>query len=266
MSEKLARAPVYYTLAQARFNPVAKMAAYVDEIQERFRREGFTAFDALQSTQLQFGPSGDNASQGAQLVPVPSWLFSRSDRSAGFILTTTFVSFHTTHYDTHEGFQPELLRGLGLVHAAVGLDHVARLGLRYLNAVWPEEGETVDRYLVPGLHGIDAPHPLRYAMHESVFDTQTRPLLLQGTLVVRVYRTTSPLGYPPDLIPNGLLPQPKFQPKEVRSHAVLDLDHAVEGLVPLDFAKIGEQMQDLHDTLSGAFLAATTEYAHSVWR
>ena len=206
MNVKMALAPVYYALVQARFNPVAKMGSYVDEIQERLRREGFSRFETLQTTQLQIGPSGDSASQSPQLVPVPSWVFSRSDRSAGFILTTTFVSYHTTHYDTHRSFLPGLLRGLELVHAVVGLDHVARLGLRYLNAVWPEEGETVDRYLVPGLHGIDAPFPLRYAMHESVFDTESGPLVSMGTLVVRVYRTTSPLGFPPDLVPHGLIP------------------------------------------------------------
>jgi len=36
----MTKAPVYYALAQAQFNPVTAMAKYVDEIQDILRREG----------------------------------------------------------------------------------------------------------------------------------------------------------------------------------------------------------------------------------
>ena len=35
MSEKMSNAPVHYALAQAQFNPVAAMAKYVNEVQDR---------------------------------------------------------------------------------------------------------------------------------------------------------------------------------------------------------------------------------------
>ena len=50
----MSNAPVYYALAQAQFNPVAAMAKYVDEVQDRLRREGYTLFEPQQMTHLQF--------------------------------------------------------------------------------------------------------------------------------------------------------------------------------------------------------------------
>ena len=46
----MSNAPVYYALAQARFNPVAAMSKYVDQIQDRLRREGYPLFESQQVT------------------------------------------------------------------------------------------------------------------------------------------------------------------------------------------------------------------------
>ncbi len=48
----MSNAPVYYALAQAHFNPVAAMSKYVDQIQDRLRREGYPLFEPQQVTHL----------------------------------------------------------------------------------------------------------------------------------------------------------------------------------------------------------------------
>ena len=265
MSERMSNAPVYYALAQARFNPIAAMSKYIEQVQDRLRQEGYPLFERQQVMRLRVPGGGQDQGEPPQIDQAESWLITRNDRAAGFILGTSGITFHTTHYETHETFIPALLRGLQIVHEAVVLDHVTRLGLRYLDAVLPQDGETVERYLVDGLHGIRFGAHQRYSLSESVFDTDLVPDLPKGTLVARVYRATSLLGFPPDMMPNGLVLMPKFQIKEPQQHAVIDTDHYVEAHMPLDYDKIGEYLSMLHATTKGVFKAIATDHARAVW-
>ncbi|WP_215879633.1 TIGR04255 family protein [Acidithiobacillus ferriphilus] len=264
MSERMSNAPVYYALAQARFNPVAAMSKYVEQVQDRLRQEGYPLFEPQQVLRL-IVPGGGQDQGEPQIRQAESWLITRNDRAAGFILGTSGITFHTTHYETHETFIPELLRGLQIVHEAVALDHVNRLGLRYLDAVLPQGGETVERYLVDGLHGIRFDTNKRYSLSESVFDTDLAPDLPKGTLVARVYNATAPLGFPPDMMPNGLILMPKFQIKEPWQHAVIDTDHYVQAHMPVDYDKISGYLSMLHAATKDVFNAIATDHARAVW-
>ena len=265
MSEKMSNAPVYYALAQAHFNPVAAMAKYVDQIQDRLRREGYPLFEPQQFMQLVVPGPGQARSLEPQIQQSVSWLMTRSDRTAGFILGPSSITYHTTHYQTHNEFIPELLRGLTAVHDSVLLDHIGRLGLRYLDAVLPRAGETTEQYIADGLHGIDFNAARRHAMTESVFDTDTHPLVPKGILVVRVYRMIAPLSFPPDMLPAGLAIAPKFEIEKPREHAIIDTDHYVEGRMPVEMNKLNEQLFSLHDTIKSVFGATTTDHARAAW-
>ncbi|GHU03644.1 TIGR04255 family protein [Alphaproteobacteria bacterium] len=256
---------MYYALAQAQFNPVAAMSGYVAQIQDRLRREGYPLFDPHRFMQLIVPGLKQAQPQEPQIHNVESWLMTRSDRTAGFILGPSTITYHTTHYQTHNEFIPELLRGLSAVHEAVTLDHVSRLGLRYLNAVLPRAGETTEQYLVGGLHGIDFNATRHHAMTESVFATDTRPLVPKGMLVVKVYRMIAPLGFPPDMLPAGLAIAPRFEIKKPREHAIIDTDHYVDGRMPVEMGKLNEQLLSLHATIKSVFGATTTDHARGAW-
>jgi len=263
MSARLSNAPVYYALAQAVFNPVAAMEKYVGEIQDRLRQVGYTLFEPHQVTHLKIPASGQPFSP--EVVQEMSWLMVKKDRTAGFILTNSAIVFHTTHYVTRQEFIPELLRGLNAVHQVAQLEHVSRLGLRYLDAILPKKGETVEQYLVEGLRGIDLDCKKTRALNEYVFATETGPLVPQGTLVVRIYQAIGPLGYPADLQPRGLVQKKEFQINESRPHAVIDTDHFAEGQMELDFEAIEKQLFDLHGKIKQAFDKVVTDHAKSVW-
>ena len=261
----MSNAPVYYALAQAQFNPVAAMSRYVDQIQDRLRREGYPLFEPQQVTHLVVPGPGQAQQAEPQITQTASWLITRSDRTAGFILAPSAITYHTTHYETRNEFIPALLRGLAAVHEVTTLDHVSRLGLRYLDAVVPDTDETVEQYLVGGLHGIEFNATRRYTLTESVFGTETGPLVPTGTLVARVHRMLAPLGFPPDMQPNGLMVSPKFAVTVPRAHAVIDTDHFVEGHMPIDMDQLGEQLHSLHATIKSVFGATTTEHARNAW-
>jgi uncharacterized protein (TIGR04255 family) len=205
------------------------------------------------------------ASAEPTVTQVNSWLLTKANRRSGFILGQSSLTFHTTHYETSDEFLPELLLGLKVVHEIVNIDHLSRLGLRYLDAVLPSKNETVEQYLSNGLHGIEFGSTPRYVLNELVFGTETEPLLHQGTLVARVHRARGLLGYPPDMVPSGLIAMERFECKDEVSHAIIDTDHFVEGKMPLDFDQIHAQFVNLHKTIKQAFNATTTEHARKVW-
>ncbi|WP_099315692.1 TIGR04255 family protein [Pseudomonas syringae] len=263
MPDKLSNAPVYYAIAQAQFNPVPAMHKYVDEIQDRLRRSGFTLFEPQQQMHLQIPETGGALTE-PQFTQTSLWLLTKEDRSSGFILNTNSLSFHTTHYETRREFIPALLMGLAAVHDVVGLSHFSRLGLRYLDAVLPQDGESVEKYLTPGLHGLHFPAPRVQSTTESVFQTECSPMITTGQLLSRVYMTHGVVGFPPDLIPHGLTPKPKFTTQGL-FHAVIDTDHSVSGHMPVDLELLEAQLKDMHTSIKKIFAATVTDHANRIW-
>lgn len=263
----MTNAPVYYALAQAQFNPVTAMAKYVPDIQDIFRKAGYTLFETQEITQLQIvGITGQETTR-PEVMQTTNWIISKADRTSGFILGSSSLAYHTTQYETRNEFLPELIQGLESVHKVVTLEHFSRVGLRYLDAVIPNKEESVEQYLADGLKGISFGTKRKYASNESVFETETAPIIKLGTLVLRVYRAISTLGYPPDLFPHGLQPNKIFKYNaKIVDHAVIDTDHFVEGLMPIDFEKIRKQMESLHSAIKLSFKAAITEHAKNIWK
>lgn len=262
MKGKWSNAPVYYTIAQAQFNPIAAMTNYINEIQDSLRFEGYTLFDQQKVTQLTF----EDSQTKAEVVELPIWRITHSDRKSGFILGQSHLAYHTTHYHTHDEFFNAFLLGLERINSIVKLDHLSRLGLRYLNAVLPKHGERVNEYLVTGLHGTDFDSTPRYSLHEAVFDTKIKFCSCLGTLVNRVYCRTGSLGYSPDIAPHNLIVMPKFANEKPLSHAVIDIDHFIQEQMALNFEQAKMQLLSLHNGIKKAFEANMTEYAWRTWK
>lgn len=267
MGSQLSNAPVYYVLAQAKFNPVNNMKNYVDVIQDRLRRLHFSVYEEQLIEQIHVVTRLGVPPEARQRTET-IWHFTRKDQTAGFVLTPSQLVYHTTHYQTDEQFLPVLLSGLSIVHEVVELEYVDRLGLRYLNAILPTGDELLDDYLMPGVRGISPVGDMIPArsISESIFQ---RPLENTGelaTLVARIYRTIDRLGYPPDVAPNQLVLKPQFQQAEVCEHAVVDTDHWIEANMPVDREQLLQRLMVLHDGLKLAFFdAIITEQAQEKW-
>lgn len=262
MKKKAPAPPVYYAVAQAQFNPIVAMTEYVPAIQDKLRIKGYTLFEQQKMTQLQVDP---NVPGKAEIMEHPIWRFAKSDRTSGFTLGRTHIAFHTTDYQNHAQFFRDFLAGMKEIHAIVKLDHLNRLGLRYLNAVIPFEGENVHQYLYQGLHGVVFSSPLRYSLQESVFDTNIEPVSLPGTIVNRVYCRNGALGFPPDIGMIDLLVAPRFTVTTQHLHAVIDIDHFVLGQMNIDILKVEKALDSLHKSIKDTFKATVTEHALKVW-
>ncbi len=263
MKQKLSNAPVYYVLAQAQFNPIAAMVDYINQIQDKLRQAGYTLFELQKITQLRFETTASSPAK-AEMIDLPVWCIKKPDQTAGFTLGQSSITYQTTHYQTHEQLFAELLFGLKIVHSIIQLEHLSRLGLRYLNAVLPLKGETIHQYLVDGLRGVSLGVKPRYILNESVFDTnELSPH--KGTLVNRIHTRTALLGHPPDIMPIGLSLKSQFINDKAISHAVIDLDHFIDGQMPLDFEIIETQLVGLHKYIKEAFQATITNHAKKIW-
>ena len=139
-------APVYFVLAQVRFNPILSLESFIDGIQESLRHE-YPDFQSQQTMTLVVAPGGPQGIAAPQKTSQTRYLFGNMDKTAGFILDTASLAFQTTDYQGFPAFFEALRKGLTTAHDKVGLTFSERVGIRYLNAVYPgaEEklGETI---------------------------------------------------------------------------------------------------------------------------
>src|ERR1035437_2350134 len=106
--QKMRHAPVYFTLAQARFNPILALDSYVPKIQDQLRRQGFpdTQTVMVATFNLNMAQPTDAGSR-PQSLPVSQaarYTFLTMDKTAGFILDQGSLSFQTAEYDVFDGF------------------------------------------------------------------------------------------------------------------------------------------------------------------
>jgi uncharacterized protein (TIGR04255 family) len=269
MGKKMKNAPVYYTLAQARHNPILRLGAYIPDIQDWMRKAGFPDHQRSPTMVLPLtlavGPDGQPDAQ--RMVPRSSerHLFLSADGSRGFIVEEGSLSFQTTEYDTFEPFIDAFLTGFGIVHECIKLDYIERVGIRYLDAVIPQEDspDELVKYLNPGVLGLAGQLPEGVSIGLSVSETHIP--LPDANLVSRTIVRSGPLGFPMDLEPQGLTVPQRF--KQLNGlHAIIDTDASQTGRRDVDLTVLRDMMVMLHDKIRMAFDATVTKHALAVWQ
>ena len=266
MTQKIPNPPLYYVVGQIKFAPILAMDEYIKQIQNLLRQKGFIHFETHEASQLTFSTSQKNETPPEpKVIRATTWLFSDAQRASGYILTNSSIVFHTTEYETHDEFIAALLLGFGIAKEAANISGLERIGIRYLNAIWPNSNEAVDDYLPSNIHGFNFGNDRKYALSEAVFETNVQPLIQQGVLRLRVLQMQSIFGYPPDLIPIGLNPQNKFNIDASRPHGLIDIDHFVEGEMIINIDNIKSQLISLHKEIHEIFESVTTDHAKISW-
>jgi len=263
MGKKLTNAPVYYTVAQVQFNPVLDLDGYIPAIQSKMREAHFPDYkkEAFQRLVLPFGGAGQEQIAAPTVTSQSRYAFGDTEVRSLFLLETNALSFQTTAYDTFETFSKVLLDGLGVLHAALRLDFVERIGLRYLDAVQPlKNGETLREFLVPEVlgHALRGEGQLQQSVSETVVSTAA------GQLVSRVLIRHGHIGLPMDL--GGLAPaiEPRFTQRE-SLHAIVDTDASSGRRETFELSKVRERLAALHDDIGKSFNATVTDHARASW-
>jgi uncharacterized protein (TIGR04255 family) len=263
MGKKLTNAPVYYTVAQIQFNPVLDLDGYIPAIQAKMREAHFPDYkkEVFQRLVLPFGGAEQGQMATPTLTPQSRYLFGDIQGRSLFLLETNALSFQTTSYDTFETFSASLLKGLGILHGALRLDFVERIGLRYLDAVQPsKDGETLREFLVQEVLGLAlrGEGQLQHTVSETVVSTPA------GQLVSRVLIRHGHVGLPVEL--GGLAPiiDPRFTQRE-SLHAIVDTDASASHREVFELSKVGTRLTALHDEIVKSFNATVTDHARASW-
>lgn len=266
MGEKLKNAPVYFTIAQVRHNPVLRLDAYTEEIQDRMRKVGYPDFKKgmAMSISLMSQLGEESKPQPPVVERVSRLMFFNSSNTQGFIVEQNAISFQATEYDTFEVFASEFLKGIEIVHECVTLAHTERIGLRYLDAVVPPDGEKgLPDYLAPGVLGISG--QLASDIEVALSSSETHFRVEGCAVLARTIIRGGRLGFPMDLQPIGIKLSERFE-KINGVHAIVDTDASIEGRFDINIDGIEKQLLSLKKGVGVAFKAIVTDTAINAWK
>ena len=269
MGKKMKNAPVYFTIAQVRHNPILSMGNYLPQIQESMRKVGYPDFERRVTIALHLFAAAPNAETKDAKESMPNaqqverFTFSNADRTKTFLVEPSALSFQSTDYGTFETFSEEFFKGMTIVHNVVSLAYAERVGIRYLDAVVPKEGEKgLPKYLIPQVLGLA--NKLPDEINVTLSFTETHFQAKTGRVLARTMIQNGPLGFPLDLRPVGMALAPRFSGVK-GVHAILDTDASYEVRQAFDMAKLSECLKGLHDDIRVAFDATVTPRALKTW-
>lgn len=260
MGTRLTRAPVCFTLAQMRFNPVLVMEPFLPALQEAFREAGFPDYSQMKVQSLEVAHSEGGMAVSEQAIT--RLVYRNKAQTAAFLLDPGALTYELTDYPVFEEFSNAFLRALEIVHRHRPIEYCDRLGMRMLDAVQPTEGDKLEQYLVPqalgfvGLIGDALEH--QQTLSESLFKRDSR------TLLVRTVRVPRGVAAPPDLMPLRLRLAKRFSDHEGES-VMLDCDSFDAERIDFSVQVAKAKLAELKSALSSSFKVLVTPHALKSW-
>ena len=148
-----------------------------------------------------------------------------------------------------------------MVHDIIKLGYTEQIGLRYLDAVLPQDGELLSSYLAASVQG------LSQAVHGDIQHAFSETKVRDGdkTLVARAVMQNGGVGFPPDLQPITLTVAERFRSFK-GLHAILDTDGSYEHREAFDAARLEAVLANIHSSVVAAFKASVTPEAIRRWK
>ena len=253
---KLKRQPLSLVLAEFRFSPVLKMADFIPEIQERFRKT-YPAFQEMKGQSIQV----DN--QEVRVSSALAWMFTTAEGHKAVEIDQGRLVYFSSRYERFPGFLSECVGALTILKELIDPKLLLRVGLRYNDVVTPREDEELAAYLDSSLM---PPSPLLNvgaAVHQHRTETLSQTDV--GILAIRTFVSQHGLTVMPDL--SDRLPVDiRNDAPSGRLSAVLDFDHywvaSERGVIfTPEIAK--EHLEKLHRIARKAFWSLTTAFARN---
>lgn len=261
MGTKLRSAPVFFTLAQVRFNSVLALDRYLPEVQDGLRETGFPAYKPSTTQVFQITADGD----GIQALQQPRirHIFQNKQQTAAILLDTDALTFELSDYPVFDQFARSFGDALRVVARCLPLEFSERVGMRMLDAIQPLAGDSIEQYLAPEALGLsrlvrsDLSH--QQTLVETHFKSEGRGL------IVRSVRVNSGLAIPPDLNPLNVSLNERFT-KYTSPAVMLDCDSYEQTRETFDVDELVARLTNLKAALSASFRSLVTDYALEVWQ
>lgn len=265
---RLPNAPLAYVLAQVRFEPFLEIEKHIPALQSSLR-EQYPRYRPIEQVVFQVIPQLEGKPPLVQPVPLIRWEFGSVSNHAGVVVQKDSLVLRATEYETYATFGQRWREVIRWVGEQIPNLFTSRIGLRYVDFILPNIGETPEHYMADRLR-CDPEPGLPYQKHRGL--TAAEYHLARGLLAVRYSRGTGQPILPPDLTPEppaslGLEPSAIMQRTVSTDQptAVLDIDR----YMPLEMAYnadvVGDLFASLHQDIQVAFNSLTTDYARAVW-
>lgn len=260
MSSKMANPPVFYTIAQVKFNPVLDMQDFIGSIQKQWR-SAYPDFSQDTVNEIQVHLSAPGRAPEVKTISSPRWSFKNIDKTSCYSVGTNFLTFQTTAYQDSAHFIAALVKGLSDVHAIVKLAYIESLGMRMLDAIVGKNVEDLASYLKPNILGLagQLDGECKQAISQLVMDTGDGQLLTAKLILLK-----GRVGLPQELVPLPL----KLSDRVLAIdgfHVILDNDCSQTKRVPIDVSDVTKRFRVVKAQLSKAFLETVSEHALRVW-
>jgi uncharacterized protein (TIGR04255 family) len=236
-----------------------KLGHFLPSIQESFRQAGYPDFERHNVISIQL-----TAQDGQPPAPTPvqqeRFQLGNVEKTHTFILDGQSLTLQSTNYGHFEAFSACFLKGLNIVHDAVKLAFTERVGLRYLDRVMPQAGETIGQYLADQVQGMNS----RLGGRSLYAFTEAMNVIGNIKLLSRVAIQEGPLAFPPDVQPGDMRIPERFT-SYIGNSAILDNDGFVEGREVFSSQAVAEHLDDIHKVIGAAFKATATPHALTTW-
>jgi uncharacterized protein (TIGR04255 family) len=261
MGRQLKNPPVYFVIAQIRFNPILNLEEFIPAIQDKMRLGGFPDFKKNVIQQLVFsaGIPGGIPAGPSTVQSQTQFIFGNMAGTENYVLHNDSLSFQTTDYPTFSVFKEKLFNGIQIVHEIIQLGYIERVGLRYLDGVIPRAHESLSDYLAPEVSGLWNKLPDRlYAFCEAISQNTT------GQLTARSFIQDGPFGIPNDLA--GAIPKLKSKFADFTGlHAIIDNDASLERREAFSIETVKNILGGLKEKITISFDAMITPQARDYW-
>ena len=268
MGQQLKNAPVFYTVAQLRHNRISNLKAYAPDIQDRMRKLGYTGFEKTVETAFTIQPTASPDAGAPTLQPttesIERYRCFNANRTKGFVVEQNALAFQTTEYVNIETFTDDFMLGVGIIHDVVELAQVERLGLRYLDAVVPPNGEKgLGTFLSERVLGIAEKLPSDVGVMLSVSETHFRTE--HFAVVARTLISGEPLALPLELrLEKDIVIAQRF--RDISGvHAVLDTDASIDRSRTFVLSDVRQDLKVLRDAVGIAYDNTVTPAAKAAW-
>jgi uncharacterized protein (TIGR04255 family) len=263
MGKQWKKPPVYFVIAQVRYNTVLNLRSYLATLQEDFRNAGFPDFKTSLNVQFNVGLlAGLNPGDEQPMQKAERYLFSNAEETETFLLDPNGLTYQTTEYKTFDVLMQTFLPRLDHLNITLRLSYSDRVGLRYLDAVVPQAGEPLESYLIPQVFG------MRGKVSGDVQHSFTETLLTvpEGKLLSRVVMQVGPIGFPPDLqfAGAGVKLNPRFAGNS-GLYAIIDTDGFNDSRDKIDSGTIEKKFRGLHERVDAVFHSIVTKHAVTIW-
>ncbi|MGV0005445.1 MAG: TIGR04255 family protein [Candidatus Porifericomitaceae bacterium WSBS_2022_MAG_OTU9] len=225
-------------------------------MQDLLRKGGYTNFEHHREPGIVSIPPSDGRQADTRMELVDTWLFTKTDRTCGFILNQSSLSFHTTHYETSSEFIEAMLYGLGIIHKLTGLDHINMLEMRYIDTVILG-CEAVQKYL-PHISAKSEISTLGSYWVSDSYESiaKIKKDLYEGHLVVKVHDRAEEASIE---LAAGVNPWDLSFSKIV-SCPIIDVGHHLSKQVPIRSDDIKKHLLSMHETSFAAISFSAGEY------